>query len=72
MAPDRDRLRHHPERAEPRSIGTSGTGNILAREVRLLRALLGEVIVQQAGAEIFQLVDATRLGAIAAPHRGSD
>ena len=66
MAPRR------PETAEPRSIGTSGTANVLAREVRLLGALLGEIIVEQAGAEIFDLVESTRLGAIAARRRGSD
>ena len=46
-----------PERAEPRSIGTSGTANVLAREVRLLGALLGQVIVEQAGTEVFDLVE---------------
>ena len=62
--------RWHPERAEPRSIGTSGTGNVLGREVRLLGALLGEIIVEQAGQEVFELVEATRLQAIAARKRG--
>src|SRR5262245_52277512 len=61
-----------PETAEPRSIGTSGTANVLAREVRLLGALLGEIIVEQAGAEVFDLVESTRLGAIAARRRGAD
>jgi phosphoenolpyruvate carboxylase len=61
-----------PEAAEPRSIGTSGTANILAREVRLLGALLGEIIVEQAGPEVFDLVESTRLRAIAARRRGSD
>ena len=61
-----------PERAEPRSIGTSGTANVLAREVRLLGALLGEVIVEQAGTEVFDLVESTRLAAIAARRRGPD
>ncbi|HXG26510.1 MAG TPA: hypothetical protein VNL94_06630, partial [Candidatus Binatia bacterium] len=72
MVTDRDRARCHPERAEPRSIGTSGTGNILAREVRLLGALLGEIIVEQAGEEVFELVEAARRGAIAARRRGGD
>jgi phosphoenolpyruvate carboxylase len=61
-----------PFRAEPRSIGTSGTANVLAREVRLLGALLGEVIVEQAGTEVFGLVESTRLAAIAARRRGPD
>src|SRR5262245_38364521 len=62
--------RAHPERAEPRSIGTSGTRNVLAREVRLLGALLGEVIVEQAGSAVFELVESTRQAAIAARRRG--
>ena len=64
--------RRHPERAEPRSIGTSGTSNVLGREVRLLGALLGEIIVEQAGAEVFELVESTRQRAIAARRRGTD
>jgi phosphoenolpyruvate carboxylase len=61
-----------PSRAEPRSIGTSGTSNVLAREVRLLGALLGEVIVEQAGREVFELVEATRQRAIAARRSGEE
>ena len=64
--------RRDPSRAEPRSIGTSGTANVLSREVRLLGALLGEVIVEQAGTEVFDLVESTRLAAIAARRRGPD
>src|SRR4029077_3766666 len=66
------RPRKGPEQAEPRSIGTSGTANVLAREVRLLGALLGEIIVEQAGPEVFELVEATRQRAIAARRRGGD
>ncbi|HEX3266134.1 MAG TPA: phosphoenolpyruvate carboxylase [Candidatus Limnocylindrales bacterium] len=65
-------VRRHPERAEPRSIGTSGTRNILAREVRLLGALLGEIIVEQAGDVVFELVESTRQQAIAARRRGPE
>src|SRR5215207_1441540 len=72
MPSERDSARRHPERAEPRSIGTSGTANVLAREVRLLGALLGEIIVEQAGADVFELVEATRQRAIAARRRGDD
>jgi phosphoenolpyruvate carboxylase len=61
-----------PDRAEPRSIGTSGTRDVLAREVRLLGALLGEIIVEQAGREVYELVESTRLAAIAARRRGPD
>lgn len=64
--------RRHPEQAEPRSIGTSGTANILAREVRLLGALLGEIIVEQAGQEVFELVESTRQRAIAARRHGGE
>jgi phosphoenolpyruvate carboxylase len=45
---------------------------VLAREVRLLGALLGEIIVEQAGDEVYELVEATRQGAIAARRRGAD
>jgi phosphoenolpyruvate carboxylase len=64
--------RAHPERAEPRSIGTSGGRDTLAREVRLLGALLGEIILEQAGPEVFELVESTRQRAIAARRRGGD
>src|SRR4051812_37312421 len=64
--------RSHPERAEPRSIGTSGGRDTLAREVRLLGALLGEIILEQAGPEVFELVESTRQRAIAARRRGRD
>ena len=64
--------RSNPERAEPRSIGTSGGRDTLAREVRLLGALLGEIIVEQAGPDVFELVESTRQRAIAARRRGGD
>jgi phosphoenolpyruvate carboxylase len=70
--PKPERAMTRPERAEPRSIGTSGGRDTLAREVRLLGALLGEIIVEQAGPEVFELVEATRLRAIAARRRGGD
>ena len=44
---------------------------MLGREVRLLGALLGEIIVEQAGVEVFELVEATRLRAIAARKGGA-
>jgi len=64
------RAARDPGRAEPRSIGTSGTRDVLAREVRLLGALLGEIIVEQAGREVYDLVESTRLAAITARRRG--
>lgn len=47
-------------RAEPRGIGTAGARDPLAREVRLLGALLGQVIAEQAGAEVLDLVESVR------------
>ena len=70
--PGRQGAPRDPARAEPRSIGTSGAHDVLAREVRLLGALLGEVIVEQAGRDVFELVEATRLRAIAARRSGGD
>jgi phosphoenolpyruvate carboxylase len=70
--PTRQSAVRDPSRAEPRSIGTAGTRDVLAREVRLLGALLGEVIVEQAGQEVFELVEATRRRAIAARRSGDD
>src|SRR4051812_21564617 len=55
-----------PSRAEPRGIGTGRAGNVLAPEVRLLGSLLGQVIIEQAGPAMFELVESTRRRAIAA------
>ena len=63
--------RRHPTRAEPRTIGTAGARGVLQREVRLLGALLGQVIVEQAGPEAFELVESTRHRAIAARRSGA-
>jgi phosphoenolpyruvate carboxylase len=52
-------------RAEPAGIGSGTARDPLAREVRLLGALLGQVIVEQAGDAIFDLVERLRLAAIA-------
>ena len=51
--------------AEPGGIGTSGARDPLAVEVRLLGALLGQVIAEQAGAELFALVERIRKRTIA-------
>ncbi len=53
-------------RAEPAGIGSSGARDPLAREVKLLGALLGQVIVEQAGLPLFELVERIRKTAIAA------
>lgn len=58
--------RRDPARAEPKTIGTAGSSGVLRREVRLLGALLGQVIVEQAGSDAFDIVEATRQRAITA------
>ena len=58
-------------RAEPAGIGSAGARDPLAREVKLLGALLGQVIVEQAGLEVFEIVERTRRGAIAV-RKGED
>jgi phosphoenolpyruvate carboxylase len=52
-------------RAEPASIGSAGARDPLAAEVRLLGALLGQVITEQAGTELFELVERVRKRMIA-------
>jgi phosphoenolpyruvate carboxylase len=51
--------------AEPGGIGTAGARDPLAVEVRLLGALLGQVITEQAGPELFALVERIRRRTIA-------
>lgn len=58
-------------RAEPAGIGSSGARDPLAREVKLLGALLGQVIVEQAGLALFEEVERIRRAAIAA-RQGED
>ena len=52
-------------RAEPTGIGSAGARDPLALEVRLLGALLGQVITEQAGPELFELVERVRKRTIA-------
>jgi phosphoenolpyruvate carboxylase len=52
-------------RAEPRSIGSAGAPDPLRVEVRLLGALLGQVLVEQGGPELLELVERVRGRAIA-------
>ena len=54
-----------PTNAEPAGIGSAGARDPLSVEVRLLGALLGEVITEQAGEATFQLVERLRRDAIA-------
>jgi phosphoenolpyruvate carboxylase len=58
-------------RAEPRGIGTARARDALAREVKLLGALLGQVIVEQEGEELLDLVERIRRGAIALRRTGA-
>ncbi len=53
-----------PERAEPAGIGSAGARDPLAREVRLLGALLGQVIIEQAGTDTYETVERIRRRAI--------
>ncbi len=52
-------------RAEPRSVGSARARDPLAREVRLLGALLGQVIAEQDGPQALELVERVRGRAIA-------
>jgi phosphoenolpyruvate carboxylase len=58
-------------RAEPAGIGSANARDPLAHEVRLLGALLGQVIVEQAGRDAFELVERIRRAAVAV-RRGDD
>ena len=62
------RPRQGPEpparRAEPTGIGSAGARDPLALEVRLLGSLLGQVITEQAGQGVFDLVERLRRAAI--------
>jgi len=51
--------------AEPLGIGSAGARDPLSLEVRLLGALLGQVIAEQAGPELFATVERIRLRTIA-------
>ncbi len=58
-------------REEPAGIGSANARDPLAHEIRLLGALLGQVIVEQAGEATFEWVERIRRAAIAA-RRGDD
>ena len=51
--------------AEPLGIGSAGARDALATEVRLLGALLGQVIAEQAGPDLFATVERIRRRTIA-------
>jgi phosphoenolpyruvate carboxylase len=52
-------------KAEPKGVGTAGTADPLSREVKLLGALLGQVIAEQGGPELLDFVERCRLRSIA-------
>ena len=52
-------------RAEPGGIGTAGARDPLRREVKLLGSLLGQVIAEQSGADLLDLVERIRRRTIA-------
>jgi len=52
--------------AEPKGPGIGGERGILGREIRLLGALLGQVIAEQAGREMFEIVEGIRVRLVAA------
>ena len=67
---DREAPRRGPRpsaavRAEPSSIGSADARDPLAAKVRLLGALLGQVSTEQAGTELFELVERVRKRMIA-------
>jgi phosphoenolpyruvate carboxylase len=51
-------------RAEPKGIGSASARDPLAREVKLVGALLGQVIAEQEGDRRFELVEQLRRSAI--------
>jgi len=51
-------------RAEPGGIGSSGARDPLRREVKLLGSLLGQVIAEQSGPELLELIERIRRQAI--------
>ena len=58
-------------RAEPRSVGTSGSADPLSREVKLLGSLLGQVIAEQGGRDLLDFVERCRVRSIAIRETGS-
>jgi phosphoenolpyruvate carboxylase len=56
--------------AEPRGIGTARARDKLSREVKLLGALLGQVIVEQEGLAALELVERVRKGSFAVRRAG--
>ena len=74
--PHRNPGRHAPRnvavKAEPRSVGTGGARDPLSREVKLLGALLGQVIAEQGGPALLEMVERSRLRSIAFRESGDE
>ena len=69
-SPHRDRPRLNAAiRAEP-PLGSRRSSDPLAREIRLLGALLGQTIIEQEGRILFDTIEEVRLAAIAARRSG--
>ncbi|MGA2513500.1 MAG: phosphoenolpyruvate carboxylase [Candidatus Limnocylindrales bacterium] len=64
--------RNAATRAEPRTIGSAGARDPLAREVKLLGSLLGQVIAEQGGPALLELVERIRLRSIAFRETGDE
>ena len=66
MARRRDEPETAAQRAEPKSIGSATAPDPLAREVKLLGSLLGQVIAEQEGTARFELIERLRVAAVRA------
>ena len=64
--------RNAATRAEPRTVGAAGARDPLSREVKLLGALLGQVIAEQGGPRLLNLVERTRRRSIAFRENGDE
>ena len=63
--PRRRPARNAAVRAEPQEVGSAGARDPLSREVKLLGSLLGQVIAEQGGAGLLDLVEKWRHRSIA-------
>lgn len=64
--------RNAATRAEPRTVGTARVRDPLSREVKLLGELLGQVIAEQGGTALLDLVERTRRRSIAFRETGDE
>jgi phosphoenolpyruvate carboxylase len=59
-------------RAEPKAVGSAGSADPLSREVKLFGALLGQVIAEQGGPAMLELVERCRVASIAFRETGDE